>query len=51
VVFGGKVILGAGMLGGREIYVWPVGGTGSPPVRLTFDTAEDGKPSLFVPGG
>jgi hypothetical protein len=48
LVFGGKVLLGARMLGRREIYIWRIGEPQSSMVRLTFNTAEDGKPSLFV---
>lgn len=51
VVFGGKVLIGASMWGGREIYIWKRGSPQSERVRLTFDGDEDGEPSLYIPKG
>lgn len=49
LVFGGKILIGSGMFGRREIYIWRIGKPENDLVRLTFDTGEDGAPSLFVP--
>ena len=49
LVFGGKILIGPGMFGRREIYIWRIGNPEKDLVRLTFDTGEDGEPSLFVP--
>ncbi len=50
VVFSGKILIGPGMFGKREIYIWNIGGTDADAVRLTFDTQDDLSPSLFIPG-
>ena len=49
LVFAGKVLIGTGMLGRHEIYVWRRGDTDQNIVRLTFNTNEDILPSLYIP--
>ncbi len=50
VVFSGKILIGPGMFGKREIYIWNIGGNDADAVRLTFETGDDLSPSLFVSG-
>jgi len=49
LLFGGKVLLGASMLGRREIYIWRFASDIDDIIRLTFDTNDDDTPSLYVP--
>jgi len=49
LVAAGEVLLGGGMRGRQEIYLWHRNDPPDRMVRLTFDSAEDTQPSLFVP--
>jgi Tol biopolymer transport system component len=49
LVFAGQILVGDSMLGRREVYIWRAGDAPGAPVRLTFDTDHDEKPSLFIP--
>jgi len=49
LVASGEVLLGPGMRGGEEIYLWHRGDPSDRLVRLTFDSSDDTLPSLFVP--
>ncbi len=49
VAFGGKIFAGAMESALREIYIWRRGDPDSAAVRISFDTAEDESPDLFIP--
>jgi len=49
LVFAGQILVGDSMLGRREIYIWHAGDAPGSAVRLTFDSDQDEKPSLYVP--
>jgi len=51
VAFGGKIFAGALKSALREIYVWHIGDPDSAAVRISFDTAEDESPDLYIPAG
>jgi len=49
VAFGAKIFDGPQQDGIREIWIWKIGEPETNAVRVTFDTAEDQTPSLFIP--
>jgi hypothetical protein len=51
VAVGAKIFDGPKSNGTREIWIWEIGEPLDTMVRMTFDTAEDQSPSLYVPGG
>jgi hypothetical protein len=49
IAFGGKIFAGTLASAMREIYIWRIGEPDANAVRVTFDTAEDESPDLFIP--